>query len=410
MPIPVVLTEDYNYDLPQDNIAQRPLAQRDASKLLVYKSGACITDTYKNIVAYLPSDALMIFNNSKVIPARLLYVKDTSGIIELFCLEPKEGTPYEALQHCGHTTWTCMIGGLKKWRKEIPLEWKLSTEKECIVQASFVQADENGFEIDFSWTDLEMTFADILDCLGQMPIPPYLLRKAEQDDTTRYQTVYATVEGSVAAPTAGLHFTEHIMTALSGKNITQAFTTLHVGAGTFKPVNASYAHEHPMHAEWIEADMVLIEQLATSKKIIAVGTTSLRTVESLYWFAVSCMQNNALHEVDFVLPQFCPYQQDMIHSKEAAFTFLLSLLDQKAINRVVFKTELMILPGYQMKVAGYLVTNFHQPKSTLLMLVNAFTKGNWKRLYDYALHNDYRFLSFGDGCLLQWEDGEPIGR
>lgn len=180
MPIPVVLTEDYNYDLPQDNIAQRPLAQRDASKLLVYKSGACITDTYKNIVAYLPSDALMIFNNSKVIPARLLYVKDTSGIIELFCLEPKEGTPYEALQHCGHTTWTCMIGGLKKWRTEIPLEWKLSTEKECIVQASFVQADENGFEIDFSWTDLEMTFADILDCLGQMPIPPYLLRKAEQ--------------------------------------------------------------------------------------------------------------------------------------------------------------------------------------------------------------------------------------
>ncbi len=406
MPIPVVITEDYNYDLPQERIAQRPLEQRDASKLLVYRNGGCLTYHYRNIVDYLPSDSLMIFNNSKVIPARLLYVKETSGVIELFCLEPKEGTPYEALQHRGHTSWICMIGGLKKWRKEIPLEWKLLTEKECVVQASFVQADDNGFEIDFSWTDTELTFADVLESLGQMPIPPYLLRKAEQDDKARYQTVYATVEGSVAAPTAGLHFTEQIMADLAGKNITQAFTTLHVGAGTFKPVNATYAHEHTMHAEWVEADRVLIEQLATSKKIIAVGTTSLRTIESLYWFAVSCMQNSTLYEGDFVLPQFFPYEQDINVSKEEAFTYLLELLRQKNVSRIVFKTELMILPGYQMKVAGFLVTNFHQPKSTLLMLVNAFTKGNWKSIYDYALSNGFRFLSYGDGCLLQWEDVE----
>ncbi len=403
MPIPYILAEDYNYPLPQEKIAQHPLEVRDESKLLVFKNGVCTTDQYKQIVSYLPAGSLMVFNNSKVIPARILYVKETSGVIELFCLEPKQGTPYEALQHRGRTTWTCMIGGLKKWRKEIPLQWNLHTEKPCTVEARFIQPDENGFEIEFSWTDEELTFADVLESLGQMPIPPYLLRKAEQDDKQRYQTVYASVEGSVAAPTAGLHFTEKILSDLKQKNIMQVFTTLHVGAGTFKPVNAIYAHEHAMHAEWIEADHALIEQLASHRQITAVGTTSLRTIESLYWYAVSCLKEKKLQESGYVLPQFFPYENETHQSVEEVFTFLLQQMEQNRTHRIVFKTELMILPGYQMKVATRLITNFHQPKSTLLMLVNAFTKGQWKTVYDYALNNDYRFLSYGDGCLLEWE-------
>lgn len=399
--VPDIKTEDYHYDLPQDRIAQYPLEQRDASKLLVYRDGECRSDHYHNISEYLPVDSLMVFNNSKVIPARVLYVKETSGVIELFCLEPLKGTPYEALQDKGKSVWVCMVGGLKKWRTEKPLQWNLNAMPTCVVQASFIKACINGYVIEFSWTDHERTFADILSELGQMPIPPYLLRKAEADDQQRYQTVYASVEGSVAAPTAGLHFTEKILSELKNKNIQKTEVTLHVGAGTFKPVNAEYAHGHSMHAEWIEADHALIEQLSNHEKIICVGTTSLRSIESLYWFAIACYEADSFFQNDFILPQFFAYEDHSVLTRKEAFKHLLKFLVQEKRERILFRTELMILPGYEMKVASYLVTNFHQPKSTLLMLVDAFTNGNWKTIYDYALKNDYRFLSYGDGGIYE---------
>jgi S-adenosylmethionine:tRNA ribosyltransferase-isomerase len=403
MNIPLILTEDYDYILPQEKIAQYPLPERDASKLLIYTNGECNTDSYKNIASYLPPHSLAVFNNSKVIPARIIYIKETAGIIELFCLEPIQGTPYEALQNRGLSNWTCLIGGLKKWRKNSILQWDISTvEFQNIVSAKFIGQNENGFEIEFGWTHSDKTFADILELLGQMPIPPYLLRKAELDDSNRYQTMYATVEGSVAAPTAGLHFTEAILNDFVNNDIQTSYTTLHVGAGTFKPVNALYAHEHNMHAEWIETDINFIKQLLNYQKIIAIGTTSLRTIESLFWYAQICFKLKALPPKDFLLPQFIAYEADNISTKEVAFEYLIQLLISNDIERIIFKTELMILPSYSMKVASHLVTNFHQPKSTLLMLVNAFVKGNWKDVYEYALNHDYRFLSYGDGCLLEW--------
>ncbi len=399
MPIPHILTEDYNYSLPQEKIAQHPLEERDASKLLLCKEGIYSTDIYKHLATHLPTNSLIVFNNSKVIPARILYVKETFGIIELFCLEPIKGTPYEALQQQGRSRWTCLIGGLKKWKKETVLQWQLEGSKN-VVEATFIQQNENGFEIEFSWTEDTKTFAEVLEVLGQMPIPPYLLRKAEENDATRYQTVYAAVEGSVAAPTAGLHFTAGILNDLQQKNITQAYTTLHVGAGTFKPVTALYAHEHSMHAEWIEVNKSLIEQLIKFHKITCVGTTSLRTIESLYWYAVTCFERNTIQSSDYILPQFIPYEHDKPPSTNIVFSHLLELLNNNHADSILFKTELMILPGYSMKVATHLITNFHQPKSTLLMLVDACTHGRWKDMYQYALENDYRFLSYGDGCLL----------
>jgi len=403
MQIPVVYTEDYNYSLPQEKIAQHPLAERDSSKLLVFREGVCETTFYRQIADYLPENSLVVFNNSKVIPARILYVKETSGVIELFCLEPLTGTPYEALQQHSTSIWTCMIGGLKKWRKGSELQWHLK-QTDCIVNASLTGQNENGFEVSFEWTDPDLTFADILQQLGQMPIPPYLLRKADQEDAERYQTVYATIEGSVAAPTAGLHFTSQIISSLKQKNIDLAYTTLHVGAGTFKPVNAALARDHVMHAEWVEISREFVDQLSSSNQIICVGTTSLRTVESLYWYALHCIEEQALLSHDYVLPQFIAYENEEHVPKDIVFTKFHELLLKEHVERILFKTELMILPGYSMRVASRLVTNFHQPKSTLLMLVNAFTKGKWKCVYEYALKNDYRFLSYGDGCLLEWEE------
>lgn len=400
--VPNIKTEDYHYDLPQERIAQYPLMQRDASKLLVYRNGECHSDVYSNISEYLPVDSLMVFNNSKVIPARILFVKETSGVIELFCLEPLKGTPYEALQAKGKSVWICMVGGLKKWRTEKPLQWKLNSSETCVVQASFLRSSASGYEIEFSWSDHQMTFADILAELGQMPIPPYLLRKAESEDQQRYQTVYASVEGSVAAPTAGLHFTEKILSDLKQKHIQKTEVTLHVGAGTFKPVTAEFAHEHLMHAEWVEADRDLIEQLGSHEKISSVGTTSLRSIESLYWFAIACHEANSILKPEFVLPQFFAYEKHSTHSRKEAFKKLLNFMDQNKRDRILFRTELMILPGYQMKVASHLITNFHQPKSTLLMLLDAFTEGHWKSIYEYALQNDYRFLSYGDGGVYEY--------
>ncbi|MBK7763549.1 MAG: S-adenosylmethionine:tRNA ribosyltransferase-isomerase [Bacteroidetes bacterium] len=401
MPIPVIATSDYDYDLPSERIAKHPLSQRDESKLLIALDETIEVDFYKNIVDYLPERSLMVFNNSKVIPARILYVKDTGGIIELFCLEPIEGTPYEALQDTQKSTWLCMVGGAKKWKQDLELHWQLNDSQQ--MTAKMLNKNEQTCTIEFSWQDTQTTFADILEQLGQMPIPPYLLRKAEASDKQQYQTVYAKVEGSVAAPTAGLHFTESVFQSFSQKNISTNFTTLHVGAGTFKPVSAEFIHDHAMHAEWVDIDIDLIEQLSKANDIVCVGTTSLRTLESLYWFALENLHVSSLPNKDYVLSQFTPYKFEGEKLKKTiVFKSLVEKMRLLYTTKLIFRTELMIMPGYQLQVANYLVTNFHQPKSTLLMLVDAFTKGRWKSIYHYALKNDFRFLSYGDGCLLHY--------
>lgn len=400
MPIPVIETSAYDYHLPSDRIAKHPLSQRDESKLLIALDETIRVDSYKNIVDYLPEGSLMVFNNSKVIPARILFVKETGGIIEIFCLEPIEGTPHEALQDTKKSTWHCMVGGVKKWKPELHLHWQLKNLQQ--VSAKMLTKNEQSFTIEFSWQDEQTSFAEVLEQLGQMPIPPYLLRKADDADKQQYQTVYAKVEGSVAAPTAGLHFTENVLQSLLTKKIDTYFTTLHVGAGTFKPVSVEFIQDHTMHAEWVDIDIDLIEQLSKAKDIICVGTTSLRTLESLYWYALENLNSTSLPNKDYRLAQFTPYRSNEIAlHRSIVFKSLAEKMKSLNNTKIIFRTELMIMPGYKMQVANYLVTNFHQPKSTLLMLVDAFTNGRWKSIYQFALENEFRFLSYGDGCLLQ---------
>jgi S-adenosylmethionine:tRNA ribosyltransferase-isomerase len=399
MPIPLVFSDDFDYILPNEKIAKYPLTNRDESQLLILKDESFTTSSYKNISQYLPENSLLVFNNSKVIPARLLYVKSTLGVIEIFCLNPMSKTPNEALQDKLSSRWICLIGGLKKWEKDTPLIWTIN--EMAILEAYFIQADQLGYEIEFRWKNSNITFGELLERLGQMPIPPYLLRKSEAADSERYQTTYATQAGSVAAPTAGLHFTTAIFDDLKMKKINCAYATLHVGAGTFKPVTATHAHEHNMHAEWIEVSRFFLEYLHDHNNITAVGTTSIRIIESIYWFGLLALkQNEILHNQNYTLPQFTPYQENDFLSKNEVLESLVQKMDLFGLESLCFKTQLMILPSYVFKIATRLVTNFHQPKSTLLMLISAATKGKWQPLYNYALENNYRFLSYGDGCLI----------
>ena len=401
MPLPSIPTEQYFYDLPSEKIAQYPLEQRDSSKLLVLEKDQCSTKTFTDLPSLLPKECLILFNNTKVIPARILYQKSTGGIIELFCLEPYLHTPYEALQHKKKSTWLCMVGGAKKWPNDFLLEWTLPNTEGVKVMAQKKEAIQNTFLIDFFWEDAQITFGEVLEQLGQIPIPPYLQRKVSALDGETYQTVFASQQGSVAAPTAGLHFTPQVMQQLLEKKHKVYFSTLHVGAGTFKPVTTSFAHEHAMHSEWVEVDTELIYTLAAPNPVVVVGTTSLRTVESVYWYAVYHQHKN-LSDETFVLPQFFPYTNASAESKSALLFALADKLKEQGKSKLVFKTALMIMPGYTMKIATHLITNFHQPNSTLLMLVDAFTKGRWKMIYSFALENDYRFLSYGDACLLHY--------
>lgn len=401
MPVPHIATADYNYELAPERIALHPLPERDESKLLVYAESHIQDANFQDIHQYLPADSLLLFNNSKVIPARLLYIKDSGGMIEIFCLEPKTGTPYIALQDMQESCWTCMVGGAKKWRNGMPLRWQLDTENEAYLEAELIKKNEEGYCIQFRWNLAGVSFAEVLEQLGQMPIPPYLLRKAELSDRERYQTIYASVAGSVAAPTAGLHFTDRVMQSLQEKNVHTAFTTLHVGAGTFKPVQAAFAHEHPMHAEWVEMDLATIESLATATQITCVGTTSLRSAESTYWYALEHKEGKSLDDATYLLPQFTPYEYESTESRQMVFARLAAQMKERNLNRILFRTELMIMPGYPFPVADNVITNFHQPKSTLLLLVDAFTQGQWKEIYKHALKKHYRFLSYGDSSLLK---------
>jgi len=398
---------DYTYTLPNEKIAALPLQQRDGSKLLIYKNGLIEQDIYKNIVSYLSEKSLLIFNDTKVIPARVLFQKPTGGIIEIFCLEPYEAiNEYNSImQKKERVRWKCLIGGAAKW-KEGNLEKKLIINNEqLIIKASLIEKLADVYVAEFSWLPTHFSFAEIIQFAGETPLPPYIKRKADDNDKERYQTIYAKFDGSVAAPTAGLHFTEEIFFSLAKKNITTDYVTLHVGAGTFKPVKASAMEGHEMHTEWIEVNSNTIQNILNNlqNNIIATGTTSLRTIESLYWLGIKTIIDPAIELDHLVIHQWDVYDKPLKEIKYTASEALSSLLQWLQKNnhlQLITKTQILIAPGYQFKIAKALITNFHQPNSTLLLLVAAAINKDWKKVYQYALKNDFRFLSYGDGSLL----------
>jgi S-adenosylmethionine:tRNA ribosyltransferase-isomerase len=400
---------DYTYDLPSDRIALHPLAERDASKLLVYKNGELKEDVYKNIASHLPADSFLIFNNTKVIKARIRFQKSSGGIIEIFLLEPYLADYTSTLSATKKTTWKCFVGGVSKWKeKELVLSFGSvvlglpATQKDFELKASLIEKLPDAYIVEFNWEDGK-SFAEVLELAGDIPLPPYIKRKTETEDIARYQTIYAADEGSVAAPTAGLHFTEEVFKSFAEKNIQTGFVTLHVGAGTFKPVKATTMQEHEMHAEWIDVGYEMIKKLITQldKTIVAVGTTSLRTLESLYWMGVKASLQPDIKQLN--ISQWEGYETPLANSNISAkesLTALLNWMKANKLERLFTQSQILIAPGYQFKIANAIITNFHQPQSTLLLLVAAAIGDKWKTIYKYALENDFRFLSYGDGSLL----------
>ena len=404
---------DYTYSLPENRIANYPLSERDVSKLLIYKEGNISEDVYKNIASHIPENSLLVFNNTKVVEARLLFQKPTGGVIEIFCLDPHEQYPdiTTAMSQHGKVLWQCLVGGASKWKHGQVLKKIIAAyEKEIILEAVYKEKRTDSFIIELSWSPENMSFAELLHHAGAIPLPPYIKRKAEKSDNERYQTIYAQQDGSVAAPTAGLHFTNNIFKNLEEKNIQTDFVTLHVGAGTFKPVKSETLEDHEMHAEFIDVSKEMIENILQNlnNNIIAVGTTSLRTIESLYWLGVKTRiaeLRSAINGTEqssvIQLSQWEAY--DMIDQSipaNAALRSLLNWMEKNNTKRLVAKTQIIITPGYKLKIAKALITNFHQPQSTLLLLIAALIGNDWRKVYDYALQNNFRFLSYGDGCLL----------
>jgi S-adenosylmethionine:tRNA ribosyltransferase-isomerase len=397
---------DYTYNLPEERIARYPLTERDASKLLIYQRGRITEDIYGNIAEYLPNNSFLIFNDTRVIEARLLFQKSTGGIIEIFCLEPHEKYPdiTTAMMQNGKVSWKCLIGGASKWKKGQVLEKKIEYGTAILnLQATYIEKRDNYFVIEFSWEPSALSFAAVLHSAGLIPLPPYIKREVEEKDAERYQTIYANLEGSVAAPTAGLHFTENIFTTLTEKNISWDFVTLHVGAGTFQPVKSDTMEHHQMHGEFIEISIEIIDKIIEQldSNIIAVGTTSLRTIESLFWLGIKIMLQPDIQKESLVINQWDVYELPAgdISVKQSLHAFR-EWLFKKQIEKLITKTHLLIAPGYQFKIIKGLITNFHQPQSTLLLLVAALIKEDWRKVYQYALENNFRFLSYGDGCLL----------
>ena len=395
---------DYEYELPDDRIAKYPLEERDASKVLIYQNGIIATDIYRHIDQYLPSNSLLIFNNTKVVEARILFQKPTGAVIEIFCLEPygQFNDITIAMAKTGTVSWLCLIGGASKWKHGQILEKKIKGhENEIALQAKFIAKEKDSFVVEFSWAPAMLSFAEILHVAGIIPLPPYIKREVELADAERYQTIYAKKNGSVAAPTAGLHFTDAIFKKLDEKNIEREFVTLHVGAGTFKPVKAATMQEHEMHAEFIEIPDSVIEKILVHDNIIAVGTTLLRTIESLYWIGVKILQQPDVSSDAIGIQQWDAYEikTNNVLAKES-LKAVLSWMKKNNTERLITKTQLLIAPGYEIKIVKGLVTNFHQPQSTLLLLVAAFIGPDWKKVYQYAMDNSFRFLSYGDGCLL----------
>ena len=407
---------DYQYDLPDERIAKFPIAVRDHSKLLVYNKGEVGEDVFYHLPDYLPKGALMVFNNTKVIQARMHFRKadangePTGALIEVFLLEPTEPADYEQMfQTTGHCAWYCLVGNLKKW-KEGPLVREIRV-KNLELRVSAVRGPIHGtsHRIDFSWEVVSedsslnprVSFAEILDVMGELPIPPYLNRETQDSDKTTYQTVYSKIKGSVAAPTAGLHFTPEVLADLDTHGIEREELTLHVGAGTFKPVKSEEMEGHEMHTEYISVRRQTISKLLNHDcKAIAVGTTSVRTLESLYYMGLKLISNPNLTEDQLHVSQWEPYETSNIVAPVTALETLASWMDARDLEVLHSSTQIIICPGYDYKIVCMLVTNFHQPQSTLLLLVSAFVGGDWRKIYDYALGHDFRFLSYGDSSLL----------
>ena len=399
--------EEYNYDLPDERIAKYPLAERDSSKLLLYRNGKVGEDVFHNLASYLPKGELMVFNNTKVIQARLHFHKTTGALIEVFCLEPHTPLDYQLnFSTTRRCSWTCLIGNLKKWKEGLLEREIMVGDKKIILTAERAGVSGTGHEVIFDWGDDTIAFSEVLEAIGELPIPPYLNRETEESDLKTYQTVYSKIKGSVAAPTAGLHFTERVLADLDAHGIERNEITLHVGAGTFKPVKADEIGDHTMHSEWIAVRRESIERLlAHGGECTAVGTTSVRTLESLYYVGVLLHRNPAAQQDDLHVPQWLPYEYAASDERKLttveALQEILAYLDRNALPVLHTATQIIIAPGYEFHIVHRIVTNFHQPQSTLLLLVSAFVRGNWKTIYDYALSHDFRFLSYGDSSMLE---------
>ena len=399
--IPDIRIEDYNYPLPDERIAKYPLAERDSSKLLRYVDGKVDEHTFRDITEFLPDNAIMVFNNTKVVPARLHFVRPTGARIEIFCLQPVDPVEYNlAFASTQTCTWKCVIGNAKKWKNDtlnlyLP-ENHGGKAAELNMKADLVSREGETGIVTFHW-DGNLPFSNVLEICGTIPIPPYLNRDSEAIDTERYQTLYARIRGSVAAPTAGLHFTDSVLAKIREKGIDMETVCLHVGAGTFLPVKGSEVAKHPMHREPFVVTKAFLKDLIDShKKVIAVGTTSVRTLESLYYIGVSCIEKGHPEDVE----QWAPYTREYSYSTEEALRAIVNYLEQTSQDALTAGTRIIIVPGFKFRIVDILVTNFHQPESTLILLVSAFVGGDWKTIYDYALAHDFRFLSYGDSSLL----------
>ncbi len=395
---------DYNYRLPDEKIAKYPLLKRDSSKLLIFENNELSTTRFSEIVTQLPPDSLLIFNDTRVIHARLIFEKNTGAVIEVFCLSPHEPKDYAInFQQRQKCSWHCMIGNAKRWKDE-KLQMQVPINGENVqLSARKIMKTENDVVVEFSWDSSTFTFSELLEVAGKLPIPPYLNRASEAKDDETYQTIYSAVEGSVAAPTAGLHFTPDVMRTIEERGIKTAHVTLHVGAGTFKPVKSETIGGHDMHTEFISVSKETIQTLYENEHdLIVVGTTSMRTVESLYYVGRKIMKNPEIAVEDLSVQQWEPYDEENPVSPKLALKAILDYLDKNGQEQLLTATQIIIVPGYEFHYPQAIVTNFHQPQSTLLLLIAAFIGKNWSQVYDYALKNEYRFLSYGDSSLL-WQ-------
>lgn len=392
--------QDYQYDLPDEKIARYPLTERDQSKLLIYQNGQIKEDVYRNISQHLPDQSVLFFNNTKVIEARLYFQNQKGQTIEIFCLEPHLAKDLSlAMSQTKAASWKCLVGRMTRWKEPVV---KL-IHQDIVIEARITGREHGAFIVEFQWTPEHLGFAEVLHATGQIPIPPYLNRKTETSDSERYQTTYAKHDGSVAAPTAGLHFTSAIFKDLEKKGILHDFVTLHVGAGTFKPVKAEHMQGHDMHAEFMDVSVKSIEFLLehVHQTIVSIGTTTTRTLESLYWLGAKCVLHPHISLEELALEQWEAYDLANLNiSVHEALHALIEKLKGEQQDRLLTKTSILIAPGYSFKIVNVIGTNFHQPESTLMLLVAAAVGEDWKKIYDYALSHDFRFLSYGDGSLL----------
>ena len=398
--IPEIRIEDYNYPLPDERIAKYPLSDRDASKLLHYADNQVVERAFKNISELIPEGSLMVFNDTKVVPARLHFQRETGAHIEIFCLEPVLPEEYVSMfAVTDRCRWKCIVGNVKRWKNDTLHLYNPHNDEhinEMALKADLIERDGETSVVEFSWAD-GAPFSKVLEVCGSIPIPPYLNRDTEAIDLERYQTLYARYRGSVAAPTAGLHFTEDVLSAIRNKNVDIETVCLHVGAGTFLPVKSSLVSEHTMHREPFVVTLAFLEKLlAKTGKVVSVGTTSVRTLESLYYMGVKCIETGKPSDVN----QWEPYERTYEYSLEESLEALVEFMKSNSLKDLQLGTRIIIVPGYNFKVVDILVTNFHQPQSTLLLLISAFVKGDWKNIYDFALSHDFRFLSYGDSSIL----------